>query len=102
MLTNFRFNFSSIFAALLCAMAFVSASPTNASAQTPFIVGTWTLLWEGARDNYTGTLRVMPGKKQNVFDAKLNLVKSNGEKISEDAKVTVTGDEVRIECSNPS
>jgi hypothetical protein len=29
-------------------------------------------------------------------------VKSNGAKISEDATITVTGKEVRIECSNPS
>ena len=41
-------------------------------------------------------------EKEKVFDAKLNLVKSDGSKITEDAKITVTGDEVRIECSNPS
>jgi hypothetical protein len=87
---------------LLCAMPFVFASPDNASAQAPFIVGTWSLVWEGARDNYTGTLRVVAGKKENLFDAKLNLIKSDGSKIAEDAKVTVTGEEVRIECSNPS
>ena len=88
--------------ALLCAMTFAFASAGNASAQTPSIIGSWSLVWEGARDNYTGTLRVTAGKNDKVFDAKLNLVKSDGTKIAEDAKITVSGDEVRIECSNPS
>lgn len=102
MFSELRDKLSSICLALLCATAFALASPDNASAQTPFIVGTWGLVWEGARDNYTGTLRVSAGKSDKVFDAKLNLVKSDGKKIVEDAKITVTNDEVRIECSNPS
>ena len=88
--------------ALLCAMIFAFGSPGKASAQTGFIVGTWGLVWEGAKDNYTGTLRVTAGKNEKLFDGKLNLIKSDGTKVSEDAKITVSGDEVRIECLNPS
>jgi hypothetical protein len=88
--------------ALLCAMTFMLVSAGHVSAQTQFVLGTWALVWEGAKDNYTGTLRVTPGKNEKLFDGKLNLIKSDGTKITEDATLTVTGDEVRIECSNPS
>lgn len=96
---------SSAGVALLCAMPLIFVSPGKsgtAAAQTPFIIGSWNLVWEGARDNYTGTMRVKAGSKDKVFDGKLNLMKSDGTKITEDAAITVTGNEVRIECSNPS
>jgi len=83
-------------------MTFVLASSGHASAQAHFVLGTWSLAWEGARDNYTGTMRVKPGKNEKLFEGKLNLIKSDGTKLSEDATLTVTGDEVRIECLNPS
>jgi hypothetical protein len=102
MFSNLHDKLSSICLALLCATTIIFASPGNASAQAPFIIGAWGLVWEGAKDNYTGTLRVTAGKSDKLFDAKLNLVKSDGTKVTEDAKITVTGDEVRIECSNPS
>jgi hypothetical protein len=102
MFSDLHNKLSSICLMLLCAVTFAFASAGNASAQTPFIIGSWGLIWEGARDNYTGTLRVTAGKNDKVFDAKLNLVKSDGTKIAEDAKITVSGEEVRIECSNPS
>jgi len=88
--------------ALLCAMALILGPSGQASAQTQFVLGTWSLVWEGAKDNYTGTLRVTPGKNEKLFDGKLNLIRSDGSKINEDATLTVTGNEVRIECSNPS
>jgi hypothetical protein len=95
-------QYASACLALLCAMTFALAWSGSASAQTQFIVGTWELVWEGAKDNYTGTLRVVAGKNQTVFDGRLNLERSDHSKVSEDAKITVTGDEVRIECLNPS
>lgn len=93
---------SSACMALLCAIAFIVGSSGNASAQTQFVLGTWSLVWEGAKDNYTGTMRVTSGKSEKLFDGKLNLIKSDGSKITEDATLTVTGNEVRIECANPS
>src|ERR1700733_8092632 len=95
-------KYLSVCVALLCALTFALGSSGNASAQTQFVIGTWELVWEGARGNYTGTLRVTPGKNEKVFDGKLNLIRSDSSKIAEDAKITVTGDEVRIECLNPS
>jgi hypothetical protein len=82
--------------ALLCAVA------PAAAQQTSFILGKWTLVWEGARDNYTGTLQVSGKSGDNVFKGKLTLIKSDGTNVTEDASITVTGNEVRIECSNPS
>ncbi len=97
---------SSALTAVLCALTiavafFGSAAPASAQAN-PFILGTWKLVWEGARDNYTGDLRVAGKTGDTVFKGKLTLVKSDGTKVTEDASITVTGNEVRIECSNPS
>jgi len=73
-----------------------------ASAQTTTLIGQWSLVWEGARDNYTGTLDVTSKINDRVFSGKLHLIKSNGDRITEDASITVAASEVRIECSNPS
>ena len=78
-----------------------TAPPKPQKQQTVPITGKWSLLWEGARDNYTGTIEI-GDKTGNVFKAKLTLIKSDGTKVTEDADITVTGNEVRIECSNPS
>jgi hypothetical protein len=53
MFSNLHRKYSSACMALLCAMIFAFGSPGKASAQTGFIVGTWGLVWEGAKDNYT-------------------------------------------------
>jgi hypothetical protein len=74
----------------------------TAFAQNPSITGTWNLVWEGARDNYTGTMNVTKKINDKLFTAKLNLIMSGGASLTEDASITVTGNEVRIECSNPS
>lgn len=76
-------------------------SPT-AAAQSSSILGTWSLVWEGARDNYTGTLDVTTRVTDQLFTGRLNLIKSNGVQIGEDTDITITGNEVRIECSRPS
>ncbi|MGO9772189.1 MAG: hypothetical protein ACLPSW_22100 [Roseiarcus sp.] len=90
---------------LLCAMAIALAAlgpATTASAQTSSLLGTWTLVWQGAQDNYTGTLTVTSKMSNTLFVGRLNLVKSNGAVVSEDASLAVAGQEVRILCSNPS
>jgi len=66
MFSHLHNKLSSICMALLCAMTLVFASSGGASAQTQFIIGSWSLVWEGARDNYTGTLRVTAGKKDDA------------------------------------
>ncbi len=100
-----RANFSSICIALLCAMTVVLVPlgfSRTAFAQNSSIIGTWNLVWEGARDNYTGTMNVTKKINDKLFMAKLNLVRSGGATVTEDASITVSGNEVRIECSNPS
>ncbi|HEV3415849.1 MAG TPA: hypothetical protein VG056_03530 [Pirellulales bacterium] len=100
-----RAKFSSAYVLFLCAVA-VILSPFGISgtafAQDQSIMGTWALVWEGARDNYTGTLQVTTKVNDKLFKARLNLLKSNGAAITEAASITVSGDEVRIECSDPS
>jgi len=93
------------FSAALLSLAPVAAQQTPQALpqkqQTVPVTGRWSLLWEGARDNYTGTLEIAL-KTGNVYKAKLTLIKSDGTKVMEDADVTVTGNEVRIERSHPS
>jgi hypothetical protein len=98
-------TFASVCMALLCTLTF-SVAPSGvtrtALAQSGSLIGTWALAWEGARDNYTGTLRIATKVSDRLFKGKLHLVKSNGQQIDEDASITVDGKDVRIECSQPS
>jgi hypothetical protein len=63
----------------------------RASAQDEFILGVWSLSWEGARDNYTGTLNVRERVATHGFKARLTLHQSGGRTVREDALVTVIG-----------
>ena len=99
-----------LIACALAATTLLASAPVSAQQTAPAkpqkqqavpITGKWSLLWEGARDNYTGTIEI-GDKTGNVFKGKLTLIKSDGTKVTEDADITVTGNEVRIECSNPS
>ncbi|MEX0840863.1 MAG: hypothetical protein WEC82_04595 [Xanthobacteraceae bacterium] len=71
-------------------------------AQDNSIIGKWSLLWEGARDNYTGTLLVTKKTGDNLYYATVTLVKSDASVIKQEANITVTGKNIRIECFNPS
>ncbi|MGO9326898.1 MAG: hypothetical protein ACLQJ0_02130 [Steroidobacteraceae bacterium] len=98
-----RAHFLRLCAAFLCALTIAPLDFTGkAFAQSTSIIGTWHFVWEGARDNYTGTLNVTTKIADHVFNGKLHLVRSSGAAVNEDASITVTGNEVRIECSNPS
>lgn len=66
------------------------------------IAGTWYLDWQGARDHYTGTLRIANRIDAHLYQGTLRLLKSNGTVVTEDANITVNGNEVRVECSRPS
>ena len=83
-------------------MTLAALGATPASAQdSQWIAGKWAFVWEGARDNYTGNI-IIAHRRNNIFGGKLVAVKSDNSVITQDTAITVTGDEVRIECSNPS
>ena len=83
------------FAILMCL-----AVPAPA-LQDADIMGKWIFLWEGAMDNYTGTLNVTRKTGNSVFRGSLIVRPATGGTIEEDATITVTGNDVQIECSNP-
>ena len=102
MIMRLASSFSTVCLTLLYAVIIAVTLPAaTASAQSEPLLGTWSLVWEGARDNYTGTLAVAKKVGNSVFQAKLTLIKSDGTRVTQDASLTVSGNEIRIECSNP-
>lgn len=81
----------------------IPASPHIVIAQQDLagLIGTWALQWEGARDKYTGTLEVTQQAGDNLYVGLLRLNPSKGGMVQEDARISSTGVEIRIECSNP-
>ncbi|MSO99909.1 MAG: hypothetical protein EXR07_02485 [Acetobacteraceae bacterium] len=83
----------------LCGLA---ALARPARAQSPALTGIWALSWRGARDTYEGTLEIHAATTPNVYAGRLLLRASRGGIVNEDASIVVTGNQVRIECSNPT
>ncbi len=86
-------------AAALCGLATLTGP---AHAQSPALTGTWVLSWRGARDSYEGTLEIRPATAPTLYTGRLLLRASRGGIVNEDASIVVSGNEVRIECSNPT
>ncbi|HXP95088.1 MAG TPA: hypothetical protein VN809_00150 [Telmatospirillum sp.] len=66
------------------------------------IQGNWSFAWEGASDNYAGTLDVGSAVSAVAFSGRLTIRPSKGGTIVESAQITVTGNDVQIECSSPT
>jgi hypothetical protein len=85
-------------AALVIALLVLGAT---AQAQTG-IQGNWSFVWQGASDNYSGILEVKAPVNNTSYSGRLTIRPAKGGNVFEDALITVAGNEVRIECSNPS
>ncbi|HXP12814.1 MAG TPA: hypothetical protein VN795_04070 [Stellaceae bacterium] len=86
-------------AVLIGVLPFLGAA--GAQAQTG-IQGNWSFAWQGASDNYSGILEVSAPINNAAFAGRLTVRPSKGGTVFEDAQVTVAGNQVRIECSNPA
>ncbi len=73
----------------------------QAQAQTG-IQGNWSFAWLGASDNYSGILEVGAPVNNAAYAGRLTIRPAKGGTVYEDAQITVAGNEVRIECSNPT
>ena len=83
------------------ALALTSPRAVAVENEDPYLA-TWSLVWQGAQDRYTGKLEVTGNPSPTTYYGKLTLIKSNGHIVTQEANITVTGNEVRIECLNPS
>lgn len=72
-----------------------------AQAQTG-IQGNWSFAWQGASDNHSGILEVAVPVNNATYTGRLTLRPAKGGSVYEDAQITVSGNELRIECSNPT
>jgi hypothetical protein len=72
-----------------------------AQAQTG-IQGKWSFAWQGASDNYSGILDVTAPVNNATFSGRLTIRPAKGGTVLEDVLLTVAGNQVRIECSNPT
>ena len=82
----------------------VRIEPAAGQAGTPGanIVGSWSLNWRGAQDTYAGKLDVLRSLGPNRYYGKLTLLPGKGGVVTEEARITVNGSQVDIECYNPS
>jgi len=73
---------------------------SSARAQSPVLTGDWSSSWRGSRGTYEGTLEVGVATNPSVYAVRPLLRVSRGGTVNEDATITVTGRQVRIECAN--
>ncbi|MGO8943663.1 MAG: hypothetical protein ACLQJ7_08310 [Syntrophobacteraceae bacterium] len=93
------FVFAFIFGAVLPVSTASSADKKNSAFD---LRGTWDLSWKGARDTYTGTLKVSEKLDVNVFSGTITIINSKGEMVTQDATLHVDGTSITINCSNAS
>jgi hypothetical protein len=87
---------------VISVMLFFTGLAAQAAAQTGTIMGNWNLAWKGSWDTYSGTLQVQRKATENVYEGVITLHPSKGGTATEKATITMTGDNMRIEGSDPS
>lgn len=65
------------------------------------LIGQWSINWQGAQDRYAGKLEIFRAKGSAELRGKLTLLPARGGIVTEDARITIGAEEIRIECSNP-
>ena len=86
---------------MLIGVSAVSVSQ-NAFAQSRSLTGNWSFAWQGAQDDYTGTLAITTRVNDNSYRGRLVLRRSSGGTVTQNASIAVQGDQVSIIGSNPS
>ena len=96
------FVFAFFLGALLPISTTWSAEKKSASGSAVDLRGNWEVSWRGARDTYTGTLKVSEKLDVNVFSGTITIINSKGEIVKQDATLHVDGTSITINCSNAS
>ena len=79
----------------------VHVGPAASQSRTS-LIGSWSVNWQGARDQYAGRLEVLRRTGPNRFYGRVTLLPSRGHMFSQEARIFVNGSQVDIECYNPS
>lgn len=86
----------------------LAVSVRDARAQPAFdpqeareLVGGWSINWQGARDKYAGRIDISHGATPSELSARVTLLPQSGGTVLQDARITMSGTEIRIECANP-
>ena len=66
------------------------------------ILGSWSIDWQGANAHYTGTLSVDRQLATNKFHGWVELRWAGNNHVQQEAEITVSGEQVLINCFNPS
>ncbi len=78
-----------------------AAAETDASIDD-IIMGTWSVDWQGALRRYTGTMNVDKRLGGNRYHAVVRVEWAGGqESVTQQARIEVSGNEVKIECYAP-
>lgn len=88
---------TSLCATLPTAQAQTTFSPQEISA----LVGGWSINWQGARDKYAGRVDISNGRNAAELVGKVTLLPQSGGTVVQEARITTTGLEIRIECHSP-
>ena len=73
-----------------------------ALAETSRITGTWSLAWRDQFGSHTGTLEAQRVVRPGLIEGRVTIRAATGITVTEEARITVAGNKVTIECSNPS
>ena len=66
------------------------------------MLGSWSIDWQGANHHYTGTLRVDRQLASDTFHGWLDVRWTGNETVRQEATITISGNQVVINCSNPN
>lgn len=78
------------------------AREAAALAETTRIAGTWSLAWRDQFGSHTGTLEAQRIVRPGLIEGRLTIHAAAGITVTQDARIAITGNQVNIECANPS
>lgn len=71
-------------------------------AETTRIAGTWSLAWRDQFGSHGGTLEARRVVRPGLIEGRVTVNAERGITVTQDARITIAGNQVTIECSNPS
>jgi len=71
-------------------------------AETTRIAGTWSLAWRDQFGSHSGTLEAQRVVRPGLIEGRVTINAAAGITVTQDARIAITGNQVTIECSNPS
>lgn len=70
--------------------------------ETTRIAGAWSLAWRDQFGSHGGTLEAQRVVRPGLIEGRVTINAAAGITVTQDAKIAIAGNQVTIECSNPS